>query len=147
MTRYVLDCSVATKWFVPEPSSDVALTLLEGLQAGLLTLVAPESLVAEFGHSMRRLVLGGRLTADQAHRSVDRLLALPIESFATRTLAGPALQLALAHLATFYDALYVALAERENLRIVTADDGMANAFAKLDRIVRLETLGAIPPSE
>jgi predicted nucleic acid-binding protein len=36
-----------------------------------------------------------------------------------------------------YDALYVTLAIREDLKVVTADDRMANAFATLDRTVRL----------
>lgn len=38
--RYVLDCSVAIKWFVPEALSDVALGLFQRLEAGELTLVA-----------------------------------------------------------------------------------------------------------
>ena len=139
MTRYVLDCSVAIKWFVPEPLSELALPLLERLQSGSLTFVAPESSIAEFGHSMRRLVVGGRLTPEQAIRAIERLVALPIESVDARPLAKAALQLALAHMATFYDALYVALAEREELKIVSADDRMANAFAGLGRIVRLES--------
>ena len=45
--------------------------------------------------------------------------------------------LAVKHMATFYDALYIALAEREDLKVLTADDGMANAFASLNRTVRL----------
>lgn len=137
MTRYVLDCSVATKWFVPEPLSELALPLLEQLQSGSLDFVTPESFVAEFGHSMRRLVLGGQISPELAYRAIDRLVALPIESVDARTIARPAMQLALTHMATFYDALYVALAAREGLKVLTADDRMANAFASLDRIVRL----------
>ena len=48
-----------------------------------------------------------------------------------------ALLLAFRHHATFYDALYIALAERENVKVLTADDGMVNAFASLDRTIRL----------
>jgi predicted nucleic acid-binding protein len=43
-------------------------------------------------------------------------------------------------MATFYDSLYVALAEREGISVITADDRMANAFSGLDRIVRLRDL-------
>ena len=50
------------------------------------------------------------------------------------------MELAVSHMATFYDALYLALAERENLKVVTADDRMANAFASLNRTLRLSSL-------
>jgi predicted nucleic acid-binding protein len=47
------------------------------------------------------------------------------------------MELAIQHLGTFYDALYIALAERENLKVITADDRMANAFARIDRTLAL----------
>jgi predicted nucleic acid-binding protein len=47
------------------------------------------------------------------------------------------MELAVTHMATFYDALYVALAVRENLKVITADERMVNAFAKLDRAIPL----------
>jgi predicted nucleic acid-binding protein len=136
----VLDCSVATKWFVPEPLSELALPLLEQLQAGSIEFVTPESFVAEFGHTLRRLVLGGEITAELAHRAIGHLVSLPIRSVDGRSLAPRALALALSHMATFYDSLYVALAEREGISVITADDRMANAFSGLDRIVRLRDL-------
>ena len=49
------------------------------------------------------------------------------------------MQLAVSHMATFYDALYVTLAERESVRVLTADDRMCNAFASLDRTLRLSS--------
>jgi len=39
-----------------------------------------------------------------------------------------------------YDALYIALAVREDLKVVTADDRMVNAFAKVNRAVTLASL-------
>jgi len=135
--RYVLDCSVATKWFVPEALSERALPLLEQLKLGSLGFIAPESFVAEFGHSMRRHVLGGQLDASRAVRAIDHLVGLPIEIADARPLARRAMQLALTNMATFYDALYIALAEREQLTVVTADDGMANAFSGTVPIERL----------
>ena len=59
--RYVLDCSVALKWFFQEPLSDVATRLLEQLQQGHAELVAPDCIVAELGHSCRKLVLRRKL--------------------------------------------------------------------------------------
>ena len=84
--RYVLDCSVALKWFFQEPLSDRAIVLLARVQEGEAQLVAPDCIVPELGH-----------------------------------------------------ALYLALAERENLKVLTADDRMANAFASLNRTLRLSS--------
>lgn len=135
--RYVLDASLAVKWFVPEPMSVEARSLLGHLRTGDLELVAPESIVAEYGHALRKLVLGGKLTKDETPGLVADFLALELPLVGLRPLAEEAMRLTVAHMATFYDALYIALAEREDLKVLTADDGMANAFASLDRTVRL----------
>jgi predicted nucleic acid-binding protein len=39
--RYVLDCSVAVKWFVPEALSDVAERVLERYEAQEISFAAP----------------------------------------------------------------------------------------------------------
>jgi predicted nucleic acid-binding protein len=135
--RYILDCSVAVKWFVPEELSDVALGLLEQFQATSVALVVPDSFVAEIGHSLRSHVRGRKLTEQAAHDAIADVVALPLEVAETRSLAAPAMQLALAHMSTFYDALYIALAEREDVKVLTADGGMVNAFAKLNRTLHL----------
>ena len=49
------------------------------------------------------------------------------------------MRLALRHTATFYDALYVSLAVREDLSVLTADDRMGSAFAPLNRTIALAT--------
>ena len=55
----------------------------------------------------------------------------------TRALAPEALDLAFRHSGTLYDALYLALAIREDLKVLTADDRMVRAFASLDRTLPL----------
>lgn len=125
---------------MPEQQSELALPLLIRLQSRDVAFVAPDSLPIEFGHALRRLVLGKRLTTERAFRVLNRFVSLPIDALPSRPLAPRALQLALTHMATFYDALYIALAEREDLKVLTADDGMANAFASLSRTVRLADL-------
>lgn len=139
--RYVLDCSVALKWFFEEPLSDLATRLLEQLQQGGADLVAPDCIVPELGHSCRKLVLGNKLSAEESYAAIEEFVALPVALVPSRLLARQAMELAVRHMATFYDALYVALAEREDLKVVTADDRMANAFAAMKRTVDLTNLG------
>jgi len=76
-------CSTAaTKWFEPEEISERALPLLEQMQLGSLAFVAPESFVAEFGHSMRRHVLGQprpALNTSRASRTAELTATVPPE--------------------------------------------------------------------
>ena len=133
--RYVLDCSVAVKWFVPEPDSGLARRLLR--DHGTAAFLAPALIVGEVGHAVRKLAFGKELTADQARGVIADFLSLGIQTVPLASLATDAIQLALDHSATFYDALYVAFAVREDLKVLTADDRTASAFAKLDRTLRL----------
>lgn len=135
--RFVLDCSVAVKWYVPEALSDVADGLLTDIQAGRVRVVAPDSIFAEMGHALRRHLLAGRLQGSECHALMARFVATPIPTVPTRRLAEDAMRLTVAEKRPFYDALYVALAIREDLKVLTVDGGMIESFAKLDRTVHL----------
>ncbi len=138
--RYVLDCSVAVRWFAPQTHSERALHLLETLRERENIVVAPDVIVAELGHVLRKIVVGKRSTAERAEHFLRRFLGLGLELVPSVPLAPAALHLALGHSATFYDALYLALAEREDLSVVTADERMVRAFAPLRRTIRLADL-------
>ncbi len=138
--RYVLDCSVAIKWFVPEVLSDVALSLLQRLEAGDLTLVAPDSIAAELGYALRKIVLAGELAPDRCQAIVQDFTDLPITTVPVRPLAPDAMRLTSTHMAGFYDAIYMALALRADLKVLTADNRMVQAFARLDRTAALASL-------
>jgi predicted nucleic acid-binding protein len=135
--RFVLDCSVAVKWYVPEVLSDVADDLLAEIRAGKVRVVAPDSIFAEMGHALRRHLLAGRLLGDECDLLMARFVATPIPTVPTRRLAEDAMRLTVAEKRPFYDALYVALAIREDLRVLTVDGGMIQSFAKLNRTVHL----------
>src|SRR5258708_5260733 len=45
---FVLDCSVAAKWVLPEPDRTPALRLFERYASGEISLIAPDLLLAEF---------------------------------------------------------------------------------------------------
>ena len=137
--RYVLDCSVGVRWFVPQTYSEVAIRVLQRVQSGQLTLVAPDVVVSEFGHVLRKLVVGRKVEAERSRAFLVQFLAVPIDLVPAHALASRALDIAYANSGTFYDALYIALAEREDLKVLTADERMANAFAKLDRTVSLSS--------
>ena len=45
---FVLDCSIAAKWLLPEPGRAAALRILEQYTAREIHLIAPDILLAEF---------------------------------------------------------------------------------------------------
>ena len=139
--RYVLDCSVALQWFLPEALADNALYVLDRARRGDIALVAPDIFFAEFGHGLRKHALGKRIEGHDALQIWKHLVAsgLP-EVVPAMPLGEDALSLALRHHATFYDALYLALAIREDVQLLTADDRMVNAFGTLNRTLRLADL-------
>lgn len=138
--RHVVDCSVVLKWYFQEPLSDVALGVLGRFQTGDLDLLAPDSLVPELGHSLRRLVLGGKLSIEDSYAALEEFAALPITLVSSLSLSRQAMELAVTHMAAFYDALYLALAVSDDCRVLTADERMVKAFATLDRTLSLAQL-------
>lgn len=137
--RYVLNCSVAVRWLVPQTDSEHAVRVLEQFRVGHLALVAPDAIIPELGHVMRKLVVGKKVDEGRATVFFDRFLSLPIALEPAGLVASDALVLALRYTSTFYDSLYVALARREGVSVLTADQGMVRAFAPLDCVVPLSS--------
>lgn len=130
--RYVLDCSVATKWFVAEVGSDIAERVLIDQQSGRLSFVAPDILIPELAGTLTKHVARGTVKVADARYALAEFLSMHIELFPSGPLAREAFDLAVKHSGTLYDALYVALARRENIQVLTADTPLVTAFGHLD---------------
>ncbi len=91
-------------------------------------LWAPHLLDAEVGHALRGLVAGGELSVATARAALDDLSALPVTRVAHAPLIGRAWRHR--HNLSFYDALYVALAEELDTRVVTFDARLAAGASK-----------------
>jgi predicted nucleic acid-binding protein len=88
--------------------------------------VAPHLVDAEVGQAIRGLVLRGVLNADDAEASLRAADGLVVERFPHPPLRGRAWQLR-SNL-SFYDGLYVALAEAVLLPLLTADVKLARTY-------------------
>lgn len=86
---------------------------------------APELLDAEVLHVLRRHAAAALLDPSAAALAVDRLVAAPVVRVPHRPLLARAWELRQALGA--YDALYVALAERLDVPLVTCDARMAGS--------------------
>lgn len=113
----VVDASVALKWFVDEPGSDQARALIDEDAA----LMAPELLVAEVCNGAWRLARLGVLGAAERGTIASEIATLFDRVVPLTPLAPRAMLIAAAVDHPVYDCFYVALAEREACRLVTAD--------------------------
>lgn len=123
--RFVLDNSVVVGWFLEDqatPYTDVVSVLLEQDQA-----VVPALWELEFANVLRTACRKERLTADEAHQIIEQICELPI--LIDRETPGPAelLALALRYNLSSYDAAYLELALRLQIRIATKDEPLRAA--------------------
>lgn len=121
MTVIVVDASVAVKWFLTEPGSAAATSLLQGQD----DLVGPELLMVEAASAIvRRFRTGGldeaqtrRLLAD-AH-AVFRMRSIMLSANAALLPRAEEIAMGLRH--PLQDCLYIACAEAANADLITAD--------------------------
>ena len=114
---FVLDASVALKWYVPEEDADLAEDILRSGQQ----LIAPQIVVAEVANASWRLVRRGQLDPEQYHR-IAASIARPFAMLAPLTALLPraaAIALELGH--PVYDCFYLALSEARTAPFITDD--------------------------
>lgn len=123
----VVDASVVLKWFLPETDSAAADYLLEEFLNDEVELLAPDLMLVETASALwKRVMIRKELSADEATLIYRDLLTLPFSFIASGTVADAALQVALKHNHSVYDALYCALAIDRRCDFVTADWKLAN---------------------
>jgi predicted nucleic acid-binding protein len=139
--KYVIDCSVAFKWAVVEIHRPKALLLRDDFRNGTHDLFSPDHFPAEIGNAFlmaerRKNIAPG----DGALALIDIMQTLPamVDSV---PLLPRAYEIAHRCQRTVYDCLYVALAEREQCDLVTADDKLVNGLqATFPFVVHLGSL-------
>lgn len=125
---YGLDSSVAFKWFVRETDSDKAIGLRDNFRAGIHELLSPDIFPFEIAHALTRAERQGRVAPQEALKLLgDALQMLPI-LHAGLPLLPRAAELSSQARIGVYDCLYVALVEREQCKLVTADQRLVNLF-------------------
>jgi predicted nucleic acid-binding protein len=121
----VVDASVVVKWFLPEALAEAALRVA----ATDRVFLAPVLLGAEFANALWQKQLRREVEGTAAARILDEFRRVAIETFALMPLLPTAFAIASAAGHSVYDCLYLALAEREDCPLVTADRRFYQAFA------------------
>ena len=132
MNLFVLDASVAAKWFLPpenEPLAEEAWNILKGFQADELRLIVPDLFWAEVTNVLWKVVRQGRYDQSAAEPALAMFRSLQLPTISSLSLVGIAFSLACTHARTVYDCIYVALALESKATLLTADEKLANALA------------------
>ncbi|RUR75084.1 type II toxin-antitoxin system VapC family toxin [Chlorogloeopsis fritschii PCC 9212] len=124
MSRYVLDASIAIKWFLPEVYSEAARRLI----ANEHTFLVPDFFFAEVANVLWKRVRRGEDTAKNARQTLADLNAIPLEIYLSQPLMPLALDIALETDRAVYDSLYLALAVTQKCQMLTADEKFYNAL-------------------
>ena len=118
----VLDASVLVEYLA---GRERVQAVRAHILAGAGALWAPHLVDAEVGHVLRRAVARGEVTPDAADEALFDLARFPLRRAAHVGLLDRAW--ALRENVSFYDALYVALAERLDEPLLTLDARLATA--------------------
>ena len=132
MKTFVVDASVAAKWCLPgkdEPLVAQARRLLEAYSRAEIGLIVPDLFWPELGNVLWKAVRTGRVSSGDAYSGLEFLQRLNIPAYSSSDFLPETLHLALAYDRSFYDSLYVTLAQHSSIELVTADERLANALA------------------
>ena len=119
----VVDASVAAKWVLPEPYSEPALRLLE---SGI-GLAAPAHWLAEAVNAVKVACERSTMGGDEVQELVLALVEAPVASVPIDRLAPSAMGIGLRIGVSIYDALYLALAVRDDAQLITDDRRLMQA--------------------
>ncbi len=132
MIVFVLDASVAAKWFLSpknEPLTEEALDLFRQYMRGKVSFVVPDLFWAELASAFWKAVRLGRFPKASAEEALSNLAMRDFSVCPTLDLLDRAFQIAVTFDRSLYDSLYVALAVQSNAQLITADERLANSLA------------------
>jgi predicted nucleic acid-binding protein len=137
----VVDASIAIKWLIREPDSEVAL----GLRAEH-NILAPAFLLIECRNALLTGVRRGKLTPEQARSAEAEINAIGIHIVSSESLLARAFEIALELGEPIYDCIYLAAAIATDRRLITADQRfIAAAGRSAYSNGRIYLLGAAMP--
>ena len=124
--KYVVDASVAVKWYVPEINATEAELILD---AGH-DLFAPEQIYIEFGNIVWKKVRLKEITEDEGKKIIAEFQKVGIITYPHKQLLNAAYIGAILSGLTVYDWTYMALAVTLYCEFVTADEKLFKSLEK-----------------
>jgi predicted nucleic acid-binding protein len=131
----VVDASVAAKWVFQEEGSDRAATLRNSGD----DFIAPSLIVAEIGNALWKRAVWKEVSVRDTVRALQNAVSVFTRLFPPSDLGVRAMEIAVELRHPIYDCFYLALAEREQCGLITADARLI-AAAKSVKSIELRTL-------
>jgi predicted nucleic acid-binding protein len=132
LNRFVLDASVALKWFLPSSNELLgteSLRLLRQYAKGEIDFLVPDIFWAEVGNVLWKGSRQRRWSRETAERIAAEMKSQNFPTVPSLALTAEALKIAFTYDRSVYDCLYVALAIQSKSQMITADERLANALA------------------
>ena len=127
MSGLVVDASVAIKWVIEEEGTAEALALRRR------PLTAPDLIMSECANILWKKVRRNELSAEEATFAGRLLANADIDLVPTRPLVDAAIEIAVLLDHPAYDCMYLALAEQNDVKFVTADSRLVAKGRTFDR--------------
>ena len=124
MTCFVIDASVALKWFVPEIYSHSAVRFLDPGNE----LIAPDLIIVGVGNALWKKFTRKEISSADARVILGHLNSAPLTLYPSSLIIEIALNLSIEMGCSVYDGLYLALADTRKCRMVTADRKLLNSL-------------------
>lgn len=132
----VVDAGVAVSWYVSGPGTEKAHALFETNEL----LIAPDLVMAEIGNSAWKLSRAGRISGDTASTIVYHAESAFSNLVSSAELIDRAFAIGRQLDHPIYDCLYLALAEREEARMVTTDKSFVRKVEGTNWEMQIELL-------
>jgi predicted nucleic acid-binding protein len=126
---FVVDASVAGSWLLPDENHPDAITALDRLKED--EAFVPSLLWFEIRNLLLASERRQRITPTQTAAALSVLQGLPLQ-VDNEANSDTTLQLARDHHLTVYDAVYLELAVRQHLPLLTFDEQLAAAAMRLN---------------
>ena len=138
---WVVDASIAVKWVIPEVLSDLA----DRVRDGEADVLAPDLLLVEVANALWRKTTVKEISAREADAAFDLVRRSGIDLRPTAPLLPRAMDLARRIDHPVYDCVYLALAEREGVAFVTADQRLLRRLSTRRLDISIVDLRSIEP--
>jgi predicted nucleic acid-binding protein len=126
--RYVVDASAIVKLVVPEDDSEKMQALAALHRAATIRLLTPDFALTECANVLGRYARRTGTPQEDMQEAFQILCQLGLEEVGHRALVEEALTLAMQYDRAVYDVLYLVLALREGVSLITADERFVNAL-------------------
>lgn len=126
--NYVVDASVAVKWFIRENLHEKALELINPE----IQLIAPDLIICEITNTVWKKCIRGEIIPLQAEAIAGGINPYFSMLYPSIALNERALKIGLALNHSIYDCLYIACAETSESVLVTDDRRLINAVSGTD---------------